>query len=116
VGRLRSLPAQGGRREDRHGTPDRLEAATPMKVPMTIGDSYSDIVVWKWDRSRSQWVATLADGSKLQVQYHKRVRNKGYWTYSIYFGNRIGAYASMMPFSDPTMAEETAVREWKRRK
>jgi hypothetical protein len=40
------------------------------KVPQMVGDSYADILVWTWDRSRMHY-ETKHEGTILRVLFHK---------------------------------------------
>jgi hypothetical protein len=40
------------------------------KIPQTVGDTFNDILSWRWDRSRMCYVATHGD-SELRVLFTK---------------------------------------------
>lgn len=91
----------------------------PMKrgdKPQLVGDTYADIVTWKWNRERSRWVAVLQDGTELIVQFHKR-RRGSYWSYFVNFLDyNKNDITGTGPYCTPTEAEQAAVAAYLERR
>lgn len=48
---------------------------------MRTGDTFADVVVWRWSRTRMTWETTLRDGTVLRAIFCKRGKNgaASYW-------------------------------------
>lgn len=78
------------------------------KLPQMTGDTYADIVVWKWDRRRMRWTANLRDGTTLVVAL-QRFGKRSFWNPFMNGEPLIGGY------KHPDAAEDAALVEWKKR-
>lgn len=76
------------------------------------GDSYADIVVWRWERARNRWVANLRDGTELVVAL-QRFGHRSYW--NAYIDRVPVPDDGAMGFRDPESAQKAAFAAWKRR-
>ncbi len=95
----------------------------PASTPLTVGDTYGDILSWRWDRARMRFTAEHSD-RLLVVQFHKiggrhsrtlpdgspnPSGRKGYWT-SMVEGDR-----SLAKYDTADEAKAAATVEYRRR-
>lgn len=67
-----------------------------------------DTVIWRWERPRMRWMATLRDGTKLIVEL-QRFGRRSYWNPLVN-----GAPTHASGFSNPTDAQNDAFAFWKK--
>lgn len=73
------------------------------------GDTYADIVVWRWERSRMRWVSKLSDGTELVVAL-QHLGRRSFWNPSM-----DGMALPDNGFRDPESAEKAALAAWRKR-
>jgi hypothetical protein len=73
------------------------------------GDTYADIVVWRWERARMRWVSSLRDGTELVVAL-QRFGRRSFWNPSI-----DGTALPDNGFHDPEAAQKAAFAAWEQK-
>jgi hypothetical protein len=81
--------------------------------PSTVGDTYADVVVWKWDRSKMRWRTELRDGTVITISFD-RIRRRALWRYQIDDGLSYPSSAKF--YNTANEAEAAALVEYEERK
>lgn len=100
-----------------------------MKMPLTVGDTYGDILSWRWDRTSRRFEASHA-GRVIHIQFHKvggrysKTLTDGtpnpngaqsYWTWSRQGAGIRDTDRSLTKFKTADEAKTAAVLEYRRR-
>ncbi len=79
------------------------------KRPDMTGDTYADIVVWRWVRAKMRWVAVLKDNTELRVEL-QRLGRRSFWNVSVW-GEEVYRLPGYYP--NPDAGQKAAVTRYK---